>query len=98
MRRFSSVTGSAFIEFNSTKTAKYFINEYNNKCINGHLFCLNWAKHNYKKNYKDNESENTNNINNIYTVRKYNYIPFVYIDIRWKFRQFYIRKRIIIIF
>ena len=66
MRRFSNVTGSAFIEFNSTKTAKYFINEYNNKCINGHLFCLNWAKHNYNK--KSTEKENTNNSNNYFTV------------------------------
>ena len=88
MRRFSNVTGSAFIEFNSTKTAKYFINEYNNKYINGHLFCLNWAKHNYKKNYKE----------YLYCKKILHYIKFVYIDIRWKFRQFYIRKRIIIIF
>ena len=37
MRRSNNITGSAFIEFNSNKTARYFINEYNNKKINGHL-------------------------------------------------------------
>jgi RNA recognition motif-containing protein len=66
MRRSNNITGSAFIEFNSNKTARYFINEYNNKKINGHLFCLNWAKHNYNK--KSKEKENTNNSNNYFTV------------------------------
>ena len=71
MRRLNSVTGSAFIEFNSAKTANYFINEYNNKSINGHLFCLNWAKHNYNRNYKDKEFEKNNNPSNVYTVSKF---------------------------
>ena len=66
MRRSNNITGSAFIEFNTNKTAKYFINEYNNKQINGHLFCLNWAKHNYNK--KGKEKENPNNSNNYFTV------------------------------
>jgi RNA recognition motif-containing protein len=66
MRRSNNITGSAFIEFNSNKTARYFINEYNNKKINGHLFCLNWAKHNYNK--KSKEKENTNNSNSYFTV------------------------------
>ena len=72
MRRNNNVTGSAFIEFNSPKTAKYFINEYNNKRVNGHLFCLNWAKHNYNKNNKEKEKEKEkeiiNNTSNLYTV------------------------------
>ena len=75
MRRSNNITGSAFIEFNSNKTARYFINEYNNKKINGHLFCLNWAKHNYNKNNKENKEKeisnsNNSNNNNYFTVSK----------------------------
>ena len=65
MRRNNNIPGSAFIEFNSVKTANYFISNYNNKRINGHLFHLNWAKHNYNK-----EKENTDNTNSFYTVSK----------------------------
>ena len=68
MRRYNNITGSAFIEFNSAKTAKYFISYYNNKRINGYSFCLNWAKHNYNKNIKEKERDNTDNINSFYTV------------------------------
>ena len=67
MRRFNSLTYSAFIEFNSTNTAKYFISEYNNKIINGHLFCLNWAKHNYNKKKKE-KDEDIIISNIVYTV------------------------------
>jgi len=69
MRRNNNINGFALIEFNSNKTAKYFIKEYNNKKINGHLFCLNWAKNNYNKNNKENkekEISNSDNQNNKY--------------------------------
>ena len=60
--------GYAFIEFDSHKTAKHVIQEYNNKIINGQLLTLNWARQNYNNNIKNNRNEI---ISNYYTV---NYI------------------------
>ena len=60
----------AFIEFDSHKTAKHIIKEYNNKIINGQLLTLNWARQNYNNNIKNNRNEI---ITNYYTV---NYIFF----------------------
>jgi RNA recognition motif-containing protein len=98
MRRNNNISGFALIEFNSNKTAKYFIKEYNNKKINGHLFCLNWAKNNYNKNNKENkekEISNSDNQNNKYFTVSNNISKniFLYIDIRWEFRYFNRRTR-----
>ena len=98
MRRNTNINGFALIEFNSNKTAKYFIKEYNNKKINGHLFCLNWAKNNYNKNNKENkekEISNSDNQNNKYFTVSNNISKniFLYIDIRWEFRYFNRRTR-----
>jgi RNA recognition motif-containing protein len=98
MRRNNNINGFALIEFNSNKTAKYFIKEYNNKKINGHLFCLNWAKNNYNKNNKENkekEISNSDNQNNKYFTVSNNISKniFLYIDIRREFRYFNRRTR-----
>ena len=98
MRRNNNINGFALIEFNSNKTAKYFIKEYNNKKINGHLFCLNWAKNNYNKNNKENkekEISNSDNQNNNYFTVSNNISKniFLYIDIRREFRYFNRRTR-----
>ena len=98
MRRNNNINGFALIEFNSNKTAKYFIKEYNNKKINGHLFCLNLAKNNYNKNNKENkekEISNSDNQNNKYFTVSNNISKniFLYIDIRWEFRYFNRRTR-----
>ena len=73
MRRNNNINGFALIEFNSNKTAKYFIKEYNNKKINGHLFCLNWAKHNYNKNNKENKENKEKESSNSYNSNNNNY-------------------------
>ena len=98
MRRNNNINGFALIEFNSNKTAKYFIKEYHNKKINGHLFCLNWAKNNYNKNNKENkekEISNSDNQNNKYFTVSNNISKniFLYIDIRREFRYFNRRTR-----
>jgi len=98
MRRNNNINGFALIEFNSNKTAKYFIKEYNNKKINGHLFCLNWAKNNYNKNNKENkekEISNSDNQNSKYFTVSNNISKniFLYIDICWEFRYFNRRTR-----
>ena len=98
MRRNNNINGFALIEFNSNKTAKYFIKEYNNKKINGHLFCLNWAKNNYNKNNKENkekEISNSDNQNSKYFTVSNNISKniFLYIDIRREFRYFNRRTR-----
>ena len=98
MRRNNNINGFALIDFNSNKTAKYFIKEYNNKKINGHLFCLNWAKNNYNKNNKENkekEISNSDNQNNKYFTVSNNISKniFLYIDIRREFRYFNRRTR-----
>ena len=98
MRRNNNINGFALIEFNSNKTAKYFIKEYNNKKINGYLFCLNWAKNNYNKNNKENkekEISNSDNQNNKYFTVSNNISKniFLYIDIRREFRYFNRRTR-----
>ena len=98
MRRNNNINGFALIEFNSNKTAKYFIKEYNNKKINGHLFCLNWAKNNYNKNNKENkekEISNSDNQNNKYFTVSNNISKniFLFIDIRREFRYFNRRTR-----
>ena len=98
MRKNNYINGFALIEFNSNKTAKYFIKEYNNKKINGHLFCLNWAKNNYNKNNKENkekEISNSDNQNSKYFTVSNNISKniFLYIDIRWEFRYFNRRTR-----
>jgi len=65
--------GFAFIEFDSHKTAKHVIQEYNNKIISGQLLTLNWARQNYSNN-NNNIKNSRNEINaNYYTV---NYIFF----------------------
>lgn len=61
--------GSAFIEFNSYQAARNFIQEYNNKIVDGKLLLLNWAKHSYNIN-NNNEKENQN----YYTVCLFIYI------------------------
>jgi len=98
MRRNNNINGFALIDFNSNKTAKYFIKEYNNKKINGHLFCLNWAKNNCNKNNKENkekEISNSDNQNNKYFTVSNNISKniFLYIDIRREFRYFNRRTR-----
>ena len=56
---------TSFIEFNSQKVANQYINEYNNKIINGNLLNVSMAKHNLssiENSIKENGNYSVSNI------------------------------------
>ena len=63
--------GTSFIEFNSHKVANLYINEYNNKNINGNLLNISMAKHNLSSIENSIEEKQNGNysVSNIYLYK-----------------------------